>query len=96
LHEIAMDLRQKVGQIEKKLLLLSEKWRSLQLENQQLKTDLASKGKQVQALKENLENTRQVLSNLLKEETESTQEWKQQIERSILELDKCLEGMQNP
>ncbi|RMF30457.1 MAG: hypothetical protein D6765_03125 [Bacteroidetes bacterium] len=91
-----MDLRQKVGQIEKKLLLLSEKWRSLQLENQQLKTDLASKGKQVQALKENLENTRQVLSNLLKEETESTQEWKQQIERSILELDKCLEGMQNP
>ncbi len=91
-----MDLREKVGQIEKKLLLLSEKWRSLQLENQQLKTDLDSKGKQVQALKENLENTRQVLSNLLKEETESTEEWKQQIERSILALDKCLEGMQNP
>ena len=97
-----MNLSEKIDNIELKIRQLAlklERFRKenadLTQKNEQLKAELDKQKGTVSALKDKLTKTQGVLERQEVNESEHSQQLKQQLDQYIREIDKCIEWLQN-
>lgn len=95
-----MNFSEKIDRIESKVELLAVKLKALQeenttlqTENRQLKADLEQEQTQKNELINQLEKTQRALERKRNNDPESVQQLRQQIDKYVVEIDKCLEWL---
>ena len=88
-------IESKVKQLNQKQDVLQEENAHLKMENRQLKADLVQEQKHKDELIQQLEKTQRALERKRKNDPESVQQLRQEIDKYIAEIDKCLEWLHN-
>ena len=85
----------KVRQLALKLERIQNEHSLLQEENKRLKKELFSQRQLVGDMEQNLLKTQKALSKKREEDPEGSQKLRKAIDQYILEIDKCIEWLQN-
>ena len=96
MSEQLANIEKNIQQVVEELKKLQRENTVLAEENKKLKADLAVQSDRIGHLTQRLYNTQQALAGQRgNSETESSQKLRKQIDQYIVEIDKCIEWLQN-
>ncbi len=93
--EIFDNIELKIQQLAQKLERLNKENIALKKENEQLKGELDRQKGSVNALQEKLTSAQLKMEAKIEEKVENTKQLKHEIDKYVIEIDKCIEWLHN-